>query len=210
MLEHYRRELKEGVASYWSVGAAYGLDDLGATGKRVDAILFGDCDIQMEADFLRREAARRGIDLHVSATFPDDIRFAAEHKHDAIFIGALRARHLWRGYRRLQSACGLYRAYHRASEQVARDNLGADPDRQSAGADGAAAGLAERGVKGHRTRFRLTNVALAELASAFADVYVIDVAAALAAVGSERLLDDGQVGFTPFRLAGMDAAAARK
>jgi hypothetical protein len=94
MLERYRRELKEGAASYWSVGASYGLDDLGATGKRVDAILFGDCDIQMEADFLRREAARRGIDLHVSATFPDDIRFAGEHKHDVVFIGALRARHL--------------------------------------------------------------------------------------------------------------------
>jgi FkbH-like protein len=59
-------------------------------------------------------------------------------------------------------------------------------------------GLAERGVMGHRTRFRLTNVALAELANNFADVYVIDVAAALGAIGSERMLDDGQVGFTHF------------
>jgi FkbH-like protein len=59
-------------------------------------------------------------------------------------------------------------------------------------------GLAERGIKGHRTRFRLTNVALAELASALPGVYVIDVAAALAATGSERMLDDGQVGFTHF------------
>jgi hypothetical protein len=94
MLERYRRELKEGAASYWSVGTAYGLDDFNAARRRVDAVLFGDCDIQMEADFLRREAARRGIDLHVSATFPDDIRFAGERKHDVIFIGALRARHL--------------------------------------------------------------------------------------------------------------------
>lgn len=35
-------------------------------------------------------------------------------------------------------------------------------------------------------------------ANAFSDVYVVDIAAALAAVGSERLLDDGQVGFTHF------------
>ena len=53
-------------------------------------------------------------------------------------------------------------------------------------------------MKGHRTRFRLTNVALAELAVAFPDVYVIDIAAALGAAGAERLLDDGQVGFTHF------------
>ena len=199
MLEHYRRELKEGVASYWSVGTAYGLDDLGATGKRVDAILFGDCDIQMEADFLRREAARRGIDLHVSATFPDDIRFAGEHKHDVIFIGALRARHLVAedidGFNPHAAYIGhttelLSKLREITSAPILIDNL-PEPTVQPLG-------LAERGVKGHRTRFRLTNVALAELASAFADVYVIDVAAALAAVGSERLLDDGQVGFTHF------------
>jgi FkbH-like protein len=59
-------------------------------------------------------------------------------------------------------------------------------------------GLAERGIGGHRTRFRLTNVALAELANSLPGVYVVDVAAALAAVGSERMLDDGQVGFTHF------------
>ena len=94
LLERYRRKLKEGGASYWAVGASYGLDDFSVTRQRVDVLLFGDCDIQMEADFLRREAARRGIDLHVSATFPDDIRFAGEHRHDAVFVGALRARHL--------------------------------------------------------------------------------------------------------------------
>src|ERR1700733_306814 len=94
MLESYRRKLKEGGAAYWAVGASYGLEDFSGTRRRVDAVLFGDCDIQMEADFLRKEAARRGIDLHVAATFPDDIRFAGEHKHDIIFIGALRVRHL--------------------------------------------------------------------------------------------------------------------
>ena len=41
-------------------------------------------------------------------------------------------------------------------------------------------------------------MALAELANSLPGVYVIDVAAALAAKGSERMLDDGQVGFTHF------------
>src|SRR5580700_6743129 len=199
MLERYRRELKEGAASYWSVGAAYGLDDFNATGRRVDAILLGDCDIQMEADFLRKEAARRGIDLHVAATFPDDVRFAGERKHDVVFIGALRARHLVAedidGFNPHAAYIAhttdlLSKLREVTSAPILIDNL-PEPTVQPQG-------LAERGVKGHRTRFRLTNVALAELASAFSDIYVIDVAAALAAVGSERLLDDGQVGFTHF------------
>ena len=94
ILERYRRSLKEGAASYWAVGASYGLNDFGAGGQPLDVILLGDCDIQMEADFLRREAAQRCIELRVSATFPDDIRFVGERRHDAVFIGALRARHL--------------------------------------------------------------------------------------------------------------------
>jgi len=200
MLENYRRKLKEGGADYWAVGASYGLEDFSGTGRRVDAVLFGDCDIQMEADFLRREAARRGIDLHVAATFPDDIRFAAEHKHDVIFVGALRVRHLVA--EDLGDGLNPHAAYiAHATELLTKlreitpapiliDNL-PEPTVQPLG-------LAERGVKGHRTRFRLTNVALAELAVAFADVYVVDIAATLAAAGSERMLDDGQVGFTHF------------
>jgi len=57
-------------------------------------------------------------------------------------------------------------------------------------------GLAERGLAGHRNRFRLTNVALADLVESFTDVHVVDVAAALAAAGSARMIDDAQVGFT--------------
>ncbi len=199
LIERYRREAKEGVASYWAVGAAYGLDDLGGDRRRVDALLFGDCDIQMEADFLRREAARRGIDLHVSATFPDDTRFAAERKHDIVFVGALRARHLVAedvdGINPHAAYIGhatqlLTELRAMTSAPILIDNL-PEPTVQPLG-------LAERGVKGHRTRFRLTNVAFAELASAFPDVHVIDIAAALAASGAEKLLDDGQVGFTHF------------
>ena len=59
-------------------------------------------------------------------------------------------------------------------------------------------GLAERGITGHRTRFRLANVALAEMAATMPDVHVVDIAAALGAAGSERMLDDGQVAFTHF------------
>jgi FkbH-like protein len=199
LLERYRRDRKQGAASYWSVGTSLGLEDFGVARQRVDAVLFGDCDIQMEADFLRREAARRGLDLQVAATFPDDTRFAAERKHDAVFIGALRARHLVAedidGSNPHAAYIGhvtqlLTELRALTSAPILIDNL-PEPTVQPLG-------LAERGVKGHRTRFRLTNVALAELSNAFPDVYVIDVAAALASAGAERLLDDGQVGFTHF------------
>jgi FkbH-like protein len=199
IIERYRRDLREGAASYWAVGASLGLKDLGV-GRRVDAILLGDCDIQMEADFLRQEAARRGLDLHVSATFPDDIRFVGERRHDAVFVGALRARHLVAEDRAdghsphagfvAHAAHLLTQLREATSAPIFIDNL-PEPTVQPMG-------LAERGVTGHRTRFRLANVALAELANSFSDVYVIDVAAALGAVGSERMLDDGQVGFTHF------------
>ena len=98
MLERYRQDRKEGAALPTGPLARRSARAISPPrGRRVDVILFGDCDIQMEADFLRREAARRGIDLRVAATFPDDMRFAGERKHDAIFVGALRARHLIAG-----------------------------------------------------------------------------------------------------------------
>jgi FkbH-like protein len=199
LLERYRRELKEGSAPYWAAGTALGLSDLGGAKKRLDVILLGECDIHMEADFLRREAARRGLDLRVAATFPDDFEFAREHKHDAILIGALRARHyianeleagqtahhaVYVAHARLI----LERLRERTSAPILIDNL-PEPTVQPLG-------LAERGLSGHRNRFRLTNVALADLAESFPDVHVVDVAAALAAIGSARMLDDGQVGFT--------------
>jgi FkbH-like protein len=200
MLERYRREVKEGAESYWAAGPAYNVADFGTSGKRADVLLFGDCDIQMEADFLRKEAAQRGIDLRVSATFPDDVRFAAEHRHDAIFIGALRARHFMTG----EAAAGRHahdgyiaQARHlleqlreKTSAPIMIDNL-PEPTVQPLG-------LAERGIKGHRARFRLTNVALEEIAGIMPDVHVVDIAAALGAAGSERMLDDGLVGFTHF------------
>ena len=200
ILERYRQDHKEGVAAYWSVGASLGLADFAIEGPRVEAVLLGDCDIQMEADFMRREAARRGIDLRVAATFPDDIRFVAERKPDAVFIGALRARHLITEARADgQNPHAAFIAYathlltrlrEATTAPIFIDNL-PEPTVQPMG-------LAERGVAGHRTRFRLSNVALAQLANALPDTYVIDVAAALGAIGSEGLLDDWQTGFTHF------------
>jgi FkbH-like protein len=199
LLEHYRRQTQEGGLDYWATGAASTVEDLATPKQRVDAVLFGDCDIHMEADFLRREAARRGIDLRVAATFPDDVAFAAEHKHDVILIGALRSRHAI-----MHPAEGekphdafIAEASHLltslravSSAPILIDNL-PEPTVEPLG-------LAERGIAGHRNRFRLANLYLAETAESVADVHVVDAAAALAAAGSERMIDDGQVGFTHF------------
>ena len=200
MIDRYRRSVKEGGESYWAAGSAHAVDDFACSGQRVDVLLFGDCDIQMQADFMRQEAAARGIDLRVSATFPDDVRFASEHKHDVIMIGALRSRHSLAGpavsgqsahavcieqARRL-----LEQLRARSAAPILIDNL-PEPTVQPLG-------LAERGIMGHRTRFRLANVALEEMAAKIPGVYVVDIAAAHSAAGSERLLDDGQVGFTHF------------
>jgi FkbH-like protein len=199
LLERYRRELKEGSAPYWAAGTSQGLADLGATGKRLDVILYGECDIHMEADFLRREAARRGLDLRIAATFPDDFAFASEHKHDAILIGALRARHhivdelapgqtAHHAHYVAHARLMIERLRERTSAPILIDNL-PEPTVQPLG-------LAERGLAGHRNRFRLTNLALADLVESFTDVHVVDVAAALAATGCAHMIDDAQVGFT--------------
>ena len=58
--------------------------------------------------------------------------------------------------------------------------------------------MAERGAHGHRNRFRVANMTLTNLVESYSDVHVVDIAAGLNATGNERLLDDGQVGFTHF------------
>jgi FkbH-like protein len=199
MLERYRRQAQEGGEGYWATGAAHGLEDFATPKRRVDAVLFGDCDLHMEADFLRREAGRRGIDLRVAATFPDDVAFAAEHRHDVILIGALRSRHAIAAPAEglkphdafIAEATHLIGALRQVtSAPILIDNL-PEPTVEPLG-------MAERGLSGHRNRFRLANLYLAETAEGFADVQVVDAAAALNAVGSERMVDDGQVGFTHF------------
>ena len=202
LLERFRREAKEGGESYWAAGAALGEGDLAPAKARLDIVLMGDCDVHMESDFLRRDARARGVDLRVAATFPDDLDFASEHKHDAILIGALRARHAIADRfdtTNVQPPFALFIAQARAiieglrqrtSAPILIDNL-PEPTVQPLG-------MAERGLFGHRNRFRLANLALTEIADGYADVHVVDLAATLAAAGSERLLDDGQTGFTHF------------
>lgn len=202
LVERLRRQAKEGGHPYWSVGPALSAADVQGGRPRLDLLLFGDCDVQMEADFLRREAGERGLDLRVAATFPDDLRLAEEHEHDAILIGALRARHTIADPIAPGSAeppYALFIAQARAILEGLRalthapiliDNL-PEPTVQPLG-------MADRGGFSHRNRFRMANLALAELAETFADVHITDVAAVLAGAGSERLLDDGQVGFTHF------------
>ena len=202
-LDQLRRARKDGAHAYWSVTQAQGTADLARPMRwRLDVLLFGDCDLQMEADFLRREGVRRGVAIRVAASFPDDLRLAAERPHDAILVGALRSRRL--------VALG------------SADDHGGDPAATYvAEARGVLAGLralspapilldglpeptvqplgfADRGVHGHRNRFRRVTLALEDLAAEFADVHVVDVAAALNAEGAARLLDDGLVGFTHF------------
>jgi FkbH-like protein len=198
LLEQFRRTSRQGVETYFAIQAALTPKDLDAKGKPASLLLFGDCDVQMEADFLRREAALRGIDLTVAASFPDDLRLASEHAHDAVLVGAL--------VTRLTIPASTEAAPHAAFIAEARkildglrahtakpiliDNL-PEPTVQPLG-------LAERGANGHRNRFRAANLALAELAEAYADVHVVDIAAALAASGAEKLLDDGLVPFAHF------------
>ena len=198
MLDRYRRELKEGGQSYWAAGAAQGVKDLGAAKKRLDIALFGDCDVHMESDFLRKEAAARGYDLRVAATVPDDFAFASEHKHDAIIIGALYARHFITADTEpdiephsayiVQAKFMLEQLREKTAAPILIDNL-PEPTVQPLG-------LAEHGLLGHRNRFRRANLALAELVESYADVHVVDVAATLGAEGSVPLIDDWQVGFT--------------
>jgi FkbH-like protein len=202
LLDQYRRKRMEGVHPYWTVEAAHGLDDARQLRRRVDILLLGDCDVQMEADFLRQEAARRGVDLRAAASFAADTALAAERPHDAIIIGALQARHAIvigdpehhqgdpsRVYvDAVETMLQKLRAL--TSAPILVDGL-PEPTLQPMG-------FADRGIHSHRNRFRRTNLALAELAGAYPDVHLIDVAAALGAAGSETLLDDGLVAFTHF------------
>ena len=202
MVERLRRQAKEGGHSYWSAGPALNATDIEGDRRRVDLLLFGDCDVQMEADFLRREASTPGVDLRVAATFPDDLRLAGEREHQAIVIGALRARHsivdpVPEGS--VEPPYTLFMAQAQAiieglraqtSAPILIDNL-PEPTVQPLG-------MADRSGFSHRNRFRLANVALAQMVESYADVHVVDVAAVLANEGAARLLDDGQTGFTHF------------
>jgi len=202
-IDRLRLKAREGGEAYWSVSQARGIQDLGRPMRHsLEVLLFGDCELQMESDFLRREGARRGIKVKVAASFPDDLRLAAERPHQAILIGALRSRRLVAmgspaDHGGDPAAVYLSEARHviaglraHSSKPILIDNL-PEPTVQPLG-------LADRGPHGHRNRFRRVNLRLEELAAEFDDVHVVDIAAALNAEGSARLIDDGLVGFTHF------------
>jgi FkbH-like protein len=191
-LDKYRLARREGAQDYWAASATRKLGDLAAKGRRLDVALIGDCDVQMEAEYLRLEAFARGVDLHVGATFPGDPDFVAERRFDAVIVGAARARGaLFEGRlddfmaetRRLLTALRA-----RSHAPILIDNL-PEPTVQPLG-------LAERGAGGHRNRIRAANLALADLAEEFADVHVVDVAHTLAREGAAALVDDGLLSFS--------------
>ncbi|MBS0332612.1 MAG: hypothetical protein JSS35_07580, partial [Proteobacteria bacterium] len=199
LLDRLRRQAKEGGEPYWAASRALSAADLEGERPRLDLILLGDCDIHMESDFLRREGASRGLDLRVAATFPDDLRFAGEHAHDAILIGALRARRSLMDPHDpaspqpphaplIAQARGVIEGLRRETRApILIDGL-PEPTVQPMG-------FAERGPFGHRARFRAANAALAALAEDYPDVHFVDIAATLGAVGAERMVDDGLVSF---------------
>jgi FkbH-like protein len=200
MLERFRRARHEGAQPYWALSPPRGIAALDGRRRRLDVLLLGDCDLQMEADFLRREGEARGLDLRIAASFPDDARLAGERAHDLIIVGALRSRGAialagaedsepWRPY--LVEARRLLEALRaQSAAPILIDNL-PEPTVQPLG-------LAERGPAGHRNRFRRANLALDEMVVDFADAHVVDIAAALAAAGAEALVDDGLTSFTHF------------
>jgi FkbH-like protein len=189
LLDRHRAQVREGAQDYWAAHETRSLRDLAPAGRRLDVALIGDCDVQMEAEYLRLDARTRGLDLHVVATFPEDVDLVAERRFDAVVVGASRARGAaFEGRvadylaepRRLLAALRA-----RSPAPILIDNL-PEPTVQPLG-------LAERGAQGWRNRIRAANLALADLAEEFCDVHVIDVAHALAGQG---LVDDGLVSFT--------------
>ena len=201
-LDRYRRAHFEGSHPYWAVEAPQGLDEARGLRHRMDVLLFGDCDVQMETDFLRREAKSRGIDLRPAASFAHDLDLARERPHDAIIIGASQARHsiaLGEPHHHDGDPALAYVEAVRAMLVKLRAITGApilvdglpEPTLQPLG-------FADHGRHSHRNRFRRANLALEDLAERFTDVRIVDVAAALGAAGTAALLDDGLVGFTHF------------
>ena len=206
-LDQLRRTAGQGAGADWAVTETLGAGALGRSFKhRWDVLLFGDCELQMEADFLRRAAAEHDVDLRIATGFPDDLRLAGEKPHRAILIGALRSRRMvaqGSAEDHGDDPAAIYIAEARQVIEGLRRHSDApilidtlpEPTVQPLG-------FADRGPHGHRNRFRRVNLALEALAEAYADVHVVDIAAALNAEGSGRLLDDGLVGFTHFGSAG--------
>jgi FkbH-like protein len=200
LLDLYRRALKAGADPAWAHGVAKGIGDfVDAPLPGLDVLMFGDCDLQMEADVLRAEGRARGYDLRIAVTFPDDVRFAEERPAQALIVGALRSRRTVFEDSSGEPPYGRYVAEARAvldglravsQAPILIDNL-PEPTVQPLGA-------ADRGPGGHRNRVRRANLALAELVDSYDDVHLVDIAAVFNAVGSATMIDDGLTSFSHF------------
>lgn len=200
LLDRYRRARMDGAHPYWAVQAPRGL--AAAPCLKAELLVLGDCEVQMEADFLRQEAAGRGIDLRVAASFAADTALAGERRHDAVLIGALQARHAIVLGDPEHHAGDPSRVYVAAVEAMLTRlrALTATPILIDALPEPTVQplGLADRGPHSHRNRFRRTNLALAALAENWPDVHLTDTPAVLGAAGSATLLDDALMSFTHF------------
>ena len=195
-LDRWRREQKDGAEPQWAVAAPRSALDLGQRAKHtINVLLLGDCDVQMEADFLKQAGAPANVDVRVATAFPDDPRIVEERPHDAIVIGALRARRemldggdagIAAYLREAESLISALRA--RSATPILLSNL-PEPTVQPLG-------FADRGWNGHRNRFRRLNLELEHLAEGSDGVHIVDLAAAIASEGARRLTDDSLVGFT--------------
>lgn len=196
-LEHLRRLRRQHTTSplaHPMTNSRVIADTLAAGRSSYHIILIGDCDAHREAPFLQAEGKRRAIDVTVTATFSDDLRLLTEIRHDAVILGALRARHaIAEGtptdHGGEPSKCFVDEARKIIASVRALTNAPIlinnlpIPTVQPLG-------LAGRGVFSHRNRFRSANLGLERVAEEFLDVYVVDMDAALSSAGKYALLDD--------------------
>lgn len=202
LLERYQRERMEGSFEYWAVGAPRSFADFTQNRRAFRILLLGDCDVQMEADFLRAEAQQRGIDFKVASTFLHDSKLLIETPHDAVIVGALSSRHTIALGTESDHGGEPAKFFTDEAREVItrlRENTAVPILLNSLPVPTVQPrGLADRGIHSHRNRFRRANLELEQLAAEFPDVYVVDVDAALSACGKAKILDDSLVSFTHF------------
>ena len=202
LVNQYQRERSEGAHEYWAVGTPRTLDDFAHDYPIFRVALLGDCDLQVEVEFLRTEARKCRLDLRVVTAFQDDNRLLLEARHDVVIVGALKSRHfIAMGTAEdhagdpakiflLEAREMIERLREHTPAPILLNNLPVPTVEPL--------GLGDRGTHSHRNRFRNANLALEDLVAEFPDVYLVDIDAALNAEGKARLLDDSLLAFTHF------------
>ncbi len=180
-------------APRFAAPVARGLDNLSSEGRRLDVVMVGLCDVQIEMDVLRAEARALGIDLHAQATFESTVDILQDTPHDAVIVGALGARH--GHWHRGDGGGDLWpERYARAMRELLlriRALTGAPVLIHTLAVPTCSArGLTDRGPDSFVERCRQINRDLVDVAAEYPDTYLVDVDAALALEGKRRLLDD--------------------